>query len=609
MKNNIDKIQTAGESETLSYKDENGSCKNHSERIRQISSMDNEKEIPGYLVISSHHRKHNHSDTSQPQYVHDITSSPSLFSHTSETDHRGVTYLQNTTPHRRDEEEYAALVSPKSSISPSPPASASAPHSPHLHHKRPFTPPFSTFFRPPVMRRITQSPHTTSNSRYVYPSWDYHRRRRRRYENDSDYDYCKQEQYCNLPFPETTDTSDFSLILYSRSIDANPHYSYTFDRYCASNDESISPSRSVDYRQRDQCYSPHCDHEGIDQSPQASPSKVRTSGKEFQYLCPRDECNDEYDDYEIYDDENDAHPLLRGYNPDFDGYRTASSPRNDVYKEYSNIDIEDTARTPRMPDAASEVDFDVMKPPVTPIIQPTKEPLCISPENLNQYDVLLGRGGAANSQIGNRHFRSLVQDFQPIYLTLRRKDKPLLARSLVLIVRNRGGRFLKKGKSLGEYYEAGDEKAETKASQALREGLKIRSITRKRKEIFRQQQQIEKKREKVMRYGQLGGEGEGQGGGKNCKSLPAEEQTLSHESLLNEDDCTPNNDYSSPIQYVGENFHHIGAMAFQSSPQYVSTSSTGASSSTTTIGEYLYEQDLSATAVPKNKNDQREGKN
>lgn len=89
--------------------------------------------------------------------------------------------------------------------------------------------------------------------------------------------------------------------------------------------------------------------------------------------------------------------------------------------------------------------------------------------------MLCGRGGGTNSQVGNRRFRKLVQDFQPIYLLARRKEKPLLARTIVLVIRKRGGRFLKKDEETGELYEVGDAKAEAKTSQALREGLDVRA--------------------------------------------------------------------------------------------------------------------------------------
>jgi hypothetical protein len=50
-----------------------------------------------------------------------------------------------------------------------------------------------------------------------------------------------------------------------------------------------------------------------------------------------------------------------------------------------------------------------------------------------------------------------------------------LARTIVLIIRKRGGRFLKKDEESGELFEVGDSKAEAKTSQALREGLDVRA--------------------------------------------------------------------------------------------------------------------------------------
>lgn len=45
----------------------------------------------------------------------------------------------------------------------------------------------------------------------------------------------------------------------------------------------------------------------------------------------------------------------------------------------------------------------------------------------------------------------------------------------MLIVRHRGGRFLRRDEKSGSLYEVGDEKAEAKTSQALREGLDVRA--------------------------------------------------------------------------------------------------------------------------------------
>lgn len=128
-----------------------------------------------------------------------------------------------------------------------------------------------------------------------------------------------------------------------------------------------------------------------------------------------------------------------------------------------------------LPNAAYEVDFEVTNPPKEPVMPPSVHPVCITPSEINEDDVLCGRGGGTNSQVGNRRFRKLVQDFQPTYLLARRKEKPLLARTIVLIIRKRGGRFLKKNDDTGELFEVGDAKAEAKTSQALREGLDVRA--------------------------------------------------------------------------------------------------------------------------------------
>ena len=128
------------------------------------------------------------------------------------------------------------------------------------------------------------------------------------------------------------------------------------------------------------------------------------------------------------------------------------------------------------PQSAKEVDFDIRDPTTTPIVPAGTVPVCSQQSYINAQDVLCGRGGGTNTQIGNRRFRSLVQEFQPTYLLRRRrKEKPLIARTIVLIIRKRGGRFLRKDEKDGAFYEVGDDKAEAKTSQALRERLDVRA--------------------------------------------------------------------------------------------------------------------------------------
>jgi hypothetical protein len=181
-----------------------------------------------------------------------------------------------------------------------------------------------------------------------------------------------------------------------------------------------------------------------------------------------------------FDDENAR--LLQDYNPDHDGEvfhkqvtPPGSSKKSGRSKSSTPIASNISDRNSVLPKAAEEVDFDVSCPPLEPIMPEAEEPSCESLTEVNTYDVLCGRGGGTNSQIGNRRFRQLVQEFQPIYLLAKRKEKPLLARTIVLIIRKRGGRFLRKNEETGQMFEVGDTKAEAKTSQALREGLDVRA--------------------------------------------------------------------------------------------------------------------------------------
>lgn len=178
-----------------------------------------------------------------------------------------------------------------------------------------------------------------------------------------------------------------------------------------------------------------------------------------------------------YDDEE---RYLHDYHPDHDGdqkYVTppGASAKKNRSKSSTPVASNISSRNSLLPKAAEEIDFEVADPPLEPITPESNEPSCESLADVNPYDVLCGRGGGTNSQVGNRRFRQLVQEFQPIYLVAKRKEKPLLARTIVLIIRKRGGRFLKKNEESGELFEVGDIKAEAKTSQALREGLDVRA--------------------------------------------------------------------------------------------------------------------------------------
>lgn len=68
---------------------------------------------------------------------------------------------------------------------------------------------------------------------------------------------------------------------------------------------------------------------------------------------------------------------------------------------------------------------------------------------VNENDVLCGRGAPSQYQAGNKFFREIVERFQSSYIAARRIDKPEIATHIVDMVRERGGRFLKRIKVQG----------------------------------------------------------------------------------------------------------------------------------------------------------------
>mmetsp|Transcript_2068 Transcript_2068/g.2981 ORF Transcript_2068/g.2981 Transcript_2068/m.2981 type:complete len:746 (+) Transcript_2068:143-2380(+) len=86
-------------------------------------------------------------------------------------------------------------------------------------------------------------------------------------------------------------------------------------------------------------------------------------------------------------------------------------------------------------------------------------------------DVLCGRGGSTNRHIGNANFRQLIASNKPMYVTLTKKQKMMVARSIVDTVRSQDppGRFLQKSAETGLWFDIGRSRALEKTSQALRE--------------------------------------------------------------------------------------------------------------------------------------------
>lgn len=95
--------------------------------------------------------------------------------------------------------------------------------------------------------------------------------------------------------------------------------------------------------------------------------------------------------------------------------------------------------------------------------------------DIGEHDVLCGRGGLTNSHVGNKHFRQVVADHQAEYLKARKRDKIIIAQRIVAVIKENGGRFLKRSADGESWVAVSDKKAQEKTSQALREGLDVRN--------------------------------------------------------------------------------------------------------------------------------------
>jgi hypothetical protein len=85
------------------------------------------------------------------------------------------------------------------------------------------------------------------------------------------------------------------------------------------------------------------------------------------------------------------------------------------------------------------------------------------------FDVLSGRNKAAFGHEGNNYFRDLVQQFREPYQTAaKRHDKNAVATTLIRLVEQRGGRFLKMSEGYEEYEVMSPEDAYEKVTHALR---------------------------------------------------------------------------------------------------------------------------------------------
>jgi len=87
----------------------------------------------------------------------------------------------------------------------------------------------------------------------------------------------------------------------------------------------------------------------------------------------------------------------------------------------------------------------------------------------SEHDVLLGRGGLANNNPGNKEYQKKKETMQERYFAATKEEKTGISQELVDYVHETGGRFLKLDREREQWYEVSNSEARRKASQTLRD--------------------------------------------------------------------------------------------------------------------------------------------
>ena len=90
-----------------------------------------------------------------------------------------------------------------------------------------------------------------------------------------------------------------------------------------------------------------------------------------------------------------------------------------------------------------------------------------------ENDIVLGRGGHSNNHPGNKHFREKALELRPVYEACESKEEKFrISQRLVECMEAENRRFLRKN-SDGQWYEVEGNDVRKKASQALRERVRL----------------------------------------------------------------------------------------------------------------------------------------
>mmetsp|Transcript_21451 Transcript_21451/g.35518 ORF Transcript_21451/g.35518 Transcript_21451/m.35518 type:complete len:261 (-) Transcript_21451:80-862(-) len=109
----------------------------------------------------------------------------------------------------------------------------------------------------------------------------------------------------------------------------------------------------------------------------------------------------------------------------------------------------------------------------------TAELRCLGADyEINNHDVMCGRGKGTLYNNGNRVFRQIIASFLDRFLSSKKRvDKQACIAEVIDVVRDSGGHFLKRDNSTLEWYDIGDKAAAAKIGHSLRD-LKSEELRR-----------------------------------------------------------------------------------------------------------------------------------
>jgi len=111
-------------------------------------------------------------------------------------------------------------------------------------------------------------------------------------------------------------------------------------------------------------------------------------------------------------------------------------------------------------------------------------------DGIAYFDVLSGRGAGTNKHTGNKYFRELCDQFRSAYAKPKKNMRKMdIAKRIVTMIQERGGRFLKRNDETMQWIEITDREATMKTCQALRDS----STLKKSKQVYIPQKNYEVK--------------------------------------------------------------------------------------------------------------------